>query len=75
MGHERKLKRRDKCQKTVQNARGDANCARAQEGGVRGETLILFSMLLSRALRIQTAQFGSPRRRCSFLAAAVPVRS
>jgi hypothetical protein len=38
MGHERKLKRRDKCSKTVQNARGDGNSARAQEGGGRGET-------------------------------------
>jgi len=75
MGHERKLKRRDKCYKTVQNARGDANCARAQEGGGRGETLVLLSVLSSRAMRAHTARFGSPRRRCSFLAAAAPAQS
>ena len=34
--------------KMVQNARGDANCARAQEGGGRGETLFLLSVLSSR---------------------------
>jgi len=39
------LKKRDKCHKTVQNARGDANCARAHDGGGGGETLILLSVV------------------------------
>jgi hypothetical protein len=29
----------------VQNAGGDANCARTQEGGGRGETLVILSVL------------------------------
>jgi len=37
MVHERKLKVASRCYKVVRNARGDANCARAQEGGGRGE--------------------------------------
>ena len=64
----------DKCYKTVQNARGDANCSRAQEGGGRGETLVLLSVVSSRAMRVQTARSRSPRRRCSFLVAAAPER-
>jgi len=56
----------------VQNARGIANCARAQEGGGRAEPLALFSMLSSMDTRVQTARYGSSRRRCSFLAAAAP---
>ena len=58
--------------KMVQNARGIANCARAQEGGGRAGPLALLSMLSSRGTRVQTARYGSSRRRCSFIAAAAP---
>ena len=33
MGHARKLKDATRCYKVVQNARADANCTRAHEGG------------------------------------------
>ena len=69
-GTRAKAKKTRQGYKTVQNARGDANCARAQEGGGRGETLVLLSVLSSRDVRVQTVRLGSPRRRCSFLAAA-----
>ena len=69
MAHERKLA---SCYKMVQNARGHANCARAQEGGGQAEPLVLLSVLSSRDTRVQTARYGSSRRRCSFLAAAAP---
>jgi hypothetical protein len=45
MGHVRKLKGATRCYKMVRNARGDTNCARAPEGGGRGEMLVLLSVL------------------------------
>jgi hypothetical protein len=69
-GTRAKAQRRAKCYKKVRIARGDANCARAYEGGGRGETLVLLSVLTSRDTRVHTARYGSSRRRCSFLAAA-----
>jgi hypothetical protein len=58
--------------KLVPNARGDADCARAQEGGGRSEARVLLSVLSSWDTRGQTARYGALRRRSSFLAAAAP---
>jgi hypothetical protein len=51
---------------------GDADCARAQEGGGRAEALVLLSVLSWWDTRGQVARYGSSRRRNSFLAAAAP---
>ena len=51
---------------------GDADCARAQEGGGRAEALVLLSVLSWWDTRGQAARYGSSRRRNSFLAAAAP---
>jgi len=40
----------------VQDTRGDANCARAQEGGGRAEPLVLLSVLSSWDTRVQSAR-------------------
>ena len=72
MGHERKLTVASRCCKMVRNARGNANCARAQEGGGGGEALFSVQVLSSWATRVQTARFRSSRRHCTFIAAAEP---
>jgi hypothetical protein len=58
--------------KLVPDARGDADCVRAQEGGGRSEARVLLSVPSSWDTRGRTARYGSLRRRNSFLAAAAP---